>query len=75
MNQKFVNILHEGMQFRNGDKVYLKPEYADSDPLEKYTVSQCDEERDRCWIGDKTGAGWFVDFDQITKTKPSVKRR
>lgn len=59
--------------FKNGDKVYLKPEYEDK-PGEKFIVSQVNEDRKRCWIGDEDGRGWYVYFHQITKTKPKNNR-
>ena len=58
----------EGHSFSNGDQVELKPEYADR-AGEVYTVSQCDRERGRCWIGDADGRGWYARFDQLV---PSV---
>ena len=50
---------------RNGAKVRLAPEYADSNPNEVYTVSQVDRERGKCWISDKNGRGWFTHFEQL----------
>ena len=39
--------------YNNGDRVKLTSEYADHrNPNEVFTVSQCDQERRRCWIGD-----------------------
>ena len=60
--------MFEGHSFSNGDQVELKPEYADR-AGEVYTVSQCDSERGRCWIGDADGRGWYARFDQLI---PSV---
>jgi len=56
--------MFEGHSFGNGDQVELKPEYADK-PGEVYTVSQCDVERGRCWIGDEDGRGWYANFNQL----------
>ena len=56
--------MFEGHSFSNGDQVELKPEYADK-PGEVYTVSQCDVERGRCWIGDADGRGWYANFNQL----------
>ena len=58
-------------QFNNGARVKLKPEYAD-DPNEVFIVSQCDPERNRCWIGDKQGRGWYASFSQLM---PASKTR
>jgi hypothetical protein len=62
--------MFEGHSFSNGDQVELKPEYADR-AGEVYTVSQCDVERGRCWIGDADGRGWYARFDQLV---PSVEQ-
>ena len=52
--------------YSDGDRVKLNSTYANSDnPNEIYTVAQCDQDRKRCWIGDKSGSGWYVTFDQI----------
>ena len=52
--------------YNNGDRVKLTSEYADHrNPNEVFTVSQCDQERRRCWIGDKQGRGWYAEFEQI----------
>ena len=52
--------------YNNGDRVKLTSEYADHrNPNEVFTVSQCDQERRRCWIGDKQGRGWYAEFGQI----------
>ena len=59
--------------FESGDKVYIKPEFAGNELGEKFTVSQLDEIRNRCWIGDKNGSGWYINLDDITKKNP-VKR-
>ena len=56
--------MFEGHSFSNGDQVELKPEYADR-AGEVYTVSQCDTERGRCWIGDADGRGWYANFNQL----------
>ena len=50
--------------YHNGDQVELAPQYADK-PGEVYTVSQSDQERGRCWIGDADGRGWYATFDQL----------
>lgn len=56
-----------GETFDNGDAVTLKPEYADTDADEIFTVSRVDNERQRCWISSwHGGRGWYVTFDQIT---------
>ena len=57
----------EGQQnsFYDGDRVELVPPYV-AVPGEVYTVSQCDNERQRCWIGDADGFGWYATFDQLT---------
>ena len=57
----------EGQQhtFYDGDRVELVPPYVDV-PGEVYTVSQCDNERQRCWISDSNGYGWYATFDQLT---------
>ncbi len=34
---------------------------------EKFTVSQLDTERGKCWISDKNGSGWFIYTDDLTK--------
>ena len=57
------------VQFKDGDKVYLKPDYA-GDSTERFTISQWDDEKNRGWIGDKNGSGWYVYNYQITKSKP-----
>lgn len=65
---------------KDGDRVQLLPEYADN-PREIFTVSQCDDERSRCWIADRDGRGWYVFFDQLrlvrraTKGQPCKPRR
>ncbi|CAB4163918.1 hypothetical protein UFOVP1146_274 [uncultured Caudovirales phage] len=52
--------------YSDGDRVKLNSTYANSDnPNEIYTVAQCDQDRKLCWIGDKSGSGWYVTFDQI----------
>ena len=57
--------IDEGSQsFHNGMQVKLTPEYADR-PDEIFTVSHCDQERGRCWIGDEQGRGWSATFDQL----------
>lgn len=57
--------IKEGSQsFHNGMQVKLTPEYADR-PDEVFTVSHCDQERGRCWIGDEQGRGWYASFDQL----------
>ena len=57
--------VEEGLQsFYNGMQVKLTPEYADR-PDEVFTVSHCDQERGRCWIGDEQGRGWSATFDQL----------
>jgi hypothetical protein len=59
--------LEEGQHlavYHDGDQVELAPEYADR-PGEVYTVSQSDQERGRCWIGDADGRGWYATFDQL----------
>ena len=57
--------IDEGSQsFHNGMQVKLTPEYADR-PDEIFTVSHCDQERGRCWIGDEQGRGWSAKFDQL----------
>ena len=57
--------IDEGSQsFHNGMQVKLTPEYADR-PDEVFTVSHCDQERGRCWIGDEQGRGWSATFDQL----------
>ena len=58
---------NEGQQnsFYDGDRVELVPPYV-AVPGEVYTVSQCDNERQRCWIGDADGFGWYATFDQLT---------
>ena len=48
--------------FRDGDRVELLDE-----PGEVFTVSQCDDERGRCWIGDEQDRGWYARFSQLTK--------
>ena len=63
--------VNEGASFRNGDQVELKPEYAER-PGEVFTVSQCDVERNRCWIGDEQDRGWYVTFDQIMPASEKV---
>ena len=55
-------------QFRNGDKVYLKPDYADGDPKEQFTLSNVDGNKGR--IDDKQGRGWNINLSQITKKRP-----
>ncbi len=64
--------LDEAM-FKDGDKVHLKPEYADS-PSEVFWVSQCDYDRKRCWIGDAQGRGWYASFGQLIPAKRKKKQ-
>ena len=59
--------IHDGM------KVKLHPDYADHDRDEIYTVSQCDEERRKCWIGDKDGRGWMCSFSQLIPARGGVR--
>jgi len=49
------------MDFSCGDRVQLK----DDKNGEIFTVSQVDDSRHRCWIGDENGSGWYVYFNQI----------
>ena len=58
--------------YQDGDRVKLSPEYADTDPDEIFTVSQCDYERNRCWISDRQGRGWYTHFGQL---RPARSRR
>jgi hypothetical protein len=64
---KPVGDVTEGSQsFHNGMQVQLIKDYADpSNPEEVFTVSHCDRERGRCWIGDEQGRGWYATFDQL----------
>ena len=57
-------------QFRDGDKVYLKPGYESQDRKEQFTLSITDEERRKGRIEDKDGRGWNISFSQITKKRP-----
>ena len=57
----------EAVQIRDGMKVRLAPDYAESD--EVFTVSQCDPDRKRCWISDKHGRGWYASFYQLADKK------
>ena len=57
-------IAKGSQSFHNGMQVKLTPEYADR-PDEVFTVSHCDQERGRCWIGDEQGRGWSATFDQL----------
>ncbi len=59
--------------FKDGDKVRLKPEYADN-PGEVFWVSQCDPDRGRCWIGDEQGRGWYARFGQLELAKKKKKQ-
>jgi len=52
----------EDYEFRNGDQVRLKPQWADK-PKEVFTLSQWDGRRG--WIGDEEGRGWYVYGNQI----------
>jgi hypothetical protein len=46
---------------KSGDKVYIKGE-----GKEIFKISQIDEERRRCWVGDLiNGAGWYCFFSQL----------
>lgn len=51
--------------YKNGDKVKLRPEYADKNPNEIFTVSAVEEDRNRCRINDKQGRGWGTSFSQL----------
>jgi hypothetical protein len=53
-------------QFQDGDRVRLVPPYVGND-AGVFTVSQCDPDRKRCWVGDRQNRGWYVTFDQIKK--------
>ena len=60
--------------YSNGDRVKLNSTYADyRNPNEIFTVSQCDQERKRCWIGDKSGSGWYATFDQLIPARSRAK--
>jgi hypothetical protein len=63
------------VSFSDGARVRLKDEYSDEPGNEIFTVSQCDPERKKCWIGDKQGRGWFVHFDQLVKASAKPKSR
>jgi hypothetical protein len=52
-------------RFREGDRVRLKPDYADVGSNEVFTLSQWDEEAQRGWIGDRDDRGWYVRGYQI----------
>ena len=53
-------------EFHNGQRVCLKPDWAGPEAGEVFTLSQVDHESGRAWLGDKSGAGWYVRFNQIT---------
>jgi len=55
--------------FQNGDKVRLKPDYADRGSNEIFTISQAGNRPDKYWIGDEDGRGWYVRSDQIEKVE------
>ena len=46
--------------FNNGDNVRIQGEGS-----EIFTVSQVDESRSRCWVGDENGRGWYCFFSQL----------
>lgn len=62
----------EEEEFYDGDKVVLKPDYAGNEAGEVFTVSQADNFKKKCWIGDKYGRGWYVRFSQI---EPARKKK
>lgn len=73
---KAFRVRQHKRTFKNGDIVYLAPEYAGSHSGEKFRLSQWDPDRQRGWIGDlKTGSGWYVTAGQITKKRPEKDRR
>ena len=57
---EFADPYDERSEFYNGDQVCLI-----DDGGEVFTVSQCDDERRKCWIGDEQGRGWYTHFSQI----------
>ena len=57
----------KSVEFHDGDRVTLKPDYAGNEAGEVFIVSQCDNANRRCWIGDKQGRGWFAKFGQLDK--------
>ena len=54
--------------FKDGDKVKLVPPYTTPGD-ETFTVSQCEPDKERCWIGDKGGRGWYADFSQLKSAR------
>jgi hypothetical protein len=59
--------MQEEDEFNDGDRVRLKPPYAEASGKEVFRLSQVDPDRERAWIGDKQGRGWYVRFSQIEK--------
>jgi len=57
-----INEYDESYDFNDGDRVVLKPEYADK-PGQVFTLSQWNGNRG--WIGDEDDRGWYVTGDQI----------
>lgn len=61
-------------EFDDGDKVIINPDYAGREAGEVFTVSQCDPDRRKCWIGDKQGRGWMASFGQLLPAKLKNKK-
>lgn len=54
--------------YKIGDKVKLRKEYADVDPDEVFTVTEWDPELAKGRIEDDEGVGWYIRYNQIEAT-------
>lgn len=61
--------------FKNSDKVYLKPDYIGDDKPVRYTLSEWEDDVKRGWIGDKDGLGYYAYDYMITHKKPVNKNQ
>ena len=66
-NPKKLKEAHENW-FEQGKKVKLRPEYADGDPNEVFTLQHSGRGNQR-WIGDEDGRGWYVHKSQVYPAK------
>jgi len=65
-SRKMKESSNDPYEFYDGAKVRLTKHYDDPrNPNAVYTLSQWDADKQRGWIGDENGEGWYVDADQL----------
>lgn len=55
-------------EIQDGDKVKFTGAYDDGSG-EVFTASQCDDERQRCWVGDAQNRGWYAHYSDLKVVK------